>query len=214
MANLFTRMKDTITADFHEILDKKEQKNPMAVLNQYLRQSEQETEKVRVLVERQHKLKEEFAREQMKAQDMAEKRQKQAEIAKRAGEETMYEFAMKEYEEYSERAERMKVSRQDAVQHLEELERKYEDMKHRLKDMYLKRMELMGRENVARAHHKMNHVIEHTSENSYNRFQEMEHYIDNLEYKVNSAYYHNTFDSKIAKLEKQMQEQEKATANH
>ncbi|WP_028784247.1 PspA/IM30 family protein [Thalassobacillus devorans] len=214
MANLFERMKDSITADFHELLDKKEQKNPMAVLNQYLRQSEQETEKVRVLVERQHKLKQEFAREQIKAQDMAEKRQKQADIAKRAGEEDMYEFAMKEYREYHERAERMKTSRQEAVHQLEELEQKYEDMKHRLKDMHLKRMELMGRENVARAHHKMNHVIEHTSENSYNRFNEMEHYIDNLEYKVNSAYYRNTFDSKIAQLEKQMQEQENATANH
>ncbi|MBM7551925.1 PspA/IM30 family protein [Thalassobacillus pellis] len=214
MANLFTRIKESVSADFHDLLDQKEQKNPMALLNQYLRQSEQETEKVRKLVERQHRLKEEFTRELHKAEDLANKRKHQAEIANKAGEDAMYEFAMKEYEEYASRADRMKASREDAVNQLEELEQKYEEMKHKLKDMHLRRLELMGKENVARAHHRMNSVIERTSHDSYSRFSEMEHYIDDLEYKVNSAYYRNTFDSKIAQLEKQMQEQEKAEANH
>ena len=40
MNQLFSRMKQAISADFHDLLDKKEKKNPIAMLNQYLRQCE------------------------------------------------------------------------------------------------------------------------------------------------------------------------------
>lgn len=142
----------------------------------------------------------------MKAQDLADKRLKQAEIAEKAGEEDLYDFAKRDYEEYQARAERMKASRTEASNQLEELEQKYEEMKHRLKDMHLRRMELMGRENIAHANHQMNKVLENVSEKPFSKFAEMERYIDNLEYKVNSAYFRSTFDSKIAKLEKELKE--------
>lgn len=212
MANLFTRLKNSITADVHEALDQKEQKNPVAMLNQYLRESEKETEKVRKLVERQYRLKDEFSQEFQKAQDMADKRRRQADIAEKAGESTMYEFAIKEQQEYEARSERLQASRRDSIEQLEGLERKYEEMKHKLKDMHLKRMELMGRENIARAHHRMNRVIEDTADKPYSRFSEIDRYIEDLEYKVNSAYYHNTFDSKMAHLEKEFDNREEVPA--
>ncbi|WP_163527579.1 PspA/IM30 family protein [Halobacillus ihumii] len=211
MANLFTRLKDTITADLHDALDQKEQKNPIAMLNQYLRESEKETEKVRKLVERQYRLKDEFSREQQRAEEMVDKRKHQAEVAQKAGEETMYEFAVKEREAYEERSKRLKGSYEEAVKQLETLEQKYEEMKHKLKDMHVKRMELMGRENIARAHHRMNQVLEDTADKPYARFSEMDRYIEDLEYKVNSAYYRNTFDSKVAQLEKDMKNTEDVT---
>lgn len=209
MSNIFTRIKDSVSADLHTMMDKKEQKNPMTALNQYLRQSEQEKEKVRKLVDRQYKLKDEFTREYHKAQDLAEKRLRQAKIAEKAGEEQMHEFALKEHEEYQMRADRMKVSREEAVQQLENLERKYEEMKHKLKDMHLRRMELMGRENVANANQQINRVVTESADKPFSRFAEMEQYIEGLEYKVNSSYYRSTFDSKIANLEKEMQESER-----
>jgi phage shock protein A len=188
------------------MLDQKEQKNPLASLNQYLRQSEQEKEKVRKLIERQYRLRDEFTREYHKAQDMADKRLKQAGIAEKAGEEEMRAFARNEHEEYQMRADRMKASREEAVQQLETLEQKFEEMKHKIKDMHLRRMELMGRENVANANHQISQVIEETSEKLFSRFSELEQYIEGLEYKVNSSYYRSTFDNKIAKLEKDMEE--------
>lgn len=204
--NIFTRIKDSISADLHTMMDKKEQKNPIAALNLYLRQSEQEKEKVRKLIDRQYKLKEEFTREYIKAQELADKRLKQAQIAERAGEEEMQEFAIKEHEEYQNRAERMKASKDEAITQLDNLERKYEEMKHRLKDMHLRRMELMGRENIAKANHQINRVVDDAPEKSFSKFEEMEQYIENLEYKVNSSYYRSTFDHKIAALEKQQEE--------
>ncbi|MGP4105478.1 PspA/IM30 family protein [Virgibacillus sp. L01] len=206
MTNIFTRIKDSVSSDLHNIMDQKEQKNPIAALNQYLRQSEQEKEKVRKLVERQYKLKDEFTKEYHKAQDLADKRLKQAGIAEKAEEAQMHEFAVREHEEYQVRADRMKASREEAVEQLETLEQKYEEMKHKLKDMHLRRMELMGRENVAHANHQINKVVEETSEKPFSRFAEMEQYIEGLENKVNTSYYRSTFDSKIDKLEKEMQE--------
>ena len=146
MSQLFSRMKQAITADFHDLLDKKEKKNPIAMLNQYLRQAELETEKVRKLVERQSLLKAEFTREENDSQQLAEKRKHQAEIAKQAGEEELTEFATQESFQYEQRASRLKEALQQVEQQLNELVRKYEEMKHKLKDMNIKRMELMGKE--------------------------------------------------------------------
>ena len=108
MTNLFARIKNTVLADLHEALDQKEQKNPIALLNQYLRECEQETEKVRKLLERQYRLKEEFTREYNQALELAEKRKKQAEIASNAGEVELYQFAIAEQQQYDERILRLK----------------------------------------------------------------------------------------------------------
>jgi lia operon protein LiaH len=204
--NLFTRIKNTISADLHEILDQKEQKNPIALLNQYLRECEAETEKVRKLVERQYRLKAEFSREYQYAQAMAQKRSRQADVALQAGEETLYEFALKEKQQFEEREVRLKDSLNQVAKSLEELEQKYEEMKHKLKNMHIKRMELMGRENIARANQKINAVLDSGSysEKVFSRFDEIEQYMDRLEHQVNSAYYRSTIDAKIAQIEKEM----------
>jgi lia operon protein LiaH len=206
MTNLFTRIKNTITADLHEALDQKEKQNPISMLNQYLRQCELETEKVRKLLERQYTLKDEFTREYHHAVELAEKRKLQADIALKAGETALHEFAVAEHNQYSERAKRLSQSLEQAKGQLEELERKYEEMKHKLKDMHIRRMELMGRENVTRAHNRMDHVLETNtqSKQAFSRFQEIENYLDSLENQVNSAYYRSTIDGRIAQLEKDM----------
>lgn len=205
MANLFTRIKNTILADLHNVLDEKEQKNPIALLNQYLRECEQETEKVRKLLERQYKLKDEFTREYQNAVSLAAKRKSQAEIAANANETELYQFALNEQQQYEERASRLKESMDAAGRQLLDLEQKYEVMKHKLKDMNIRRLELMGRENVCRAQHKMNTVLDSQaySSKSYSRFQEIESYLDRLEQQVDSSYYRSTIDARIAQLEKQ-----------
>ncbi len=206
MTNLFSRIKQTISADFHEILDKKEEKNPIALLNQYLRQCEAETEKVRKMVERQYLLKNEFQRELQEAADLAEKRKHQAGIAEQAGESELQNFADIESQQYAERAVRLKEALHENEKQLSELEQKYREMKHKLKDMSIKRMELMGRENIARAHHRINTVLDTTihPNKPIAKFEEMESYLDRLEHGINSSYHRNTIDAKIIQLEKDM----------
>ncbi|MFJ5716183.1 PspA/IM30 family protein [Neobacillus sp. NPDC093127] len=205
MTNLFTRIKNTITADLHEALDQKEKQNPIVLLNQYLRQCEQETEKVRKLLERQYTLKDEFTREYHQAAELAEKRKYQAEIASKAGETELYQFAAAEHQQYADRAQRLSASLEQVKGQLGDLERKYEEMKHKLKDMNLRRMELMGRENVTRANVRINQVLDSNtySDKSYSKFKDIENYLDRLEHQVNSSFYRNTIDARIAQLEKE-----------
>ncbi|MFJ7726865.1 PspA/IM30 family protein [Neobacillus sp. NPDC097160] len=206
MTNLFTKIKDFIVADLNETLHQKEKQNPIAKLNQYLRQCEQEAAKVGKLVERQSQLRDEFTREYSLAVEFAEKRKHQAEIALKAGETELYQFAAAEHQQYSERAQRLKASHTQVTEQLEELERKHEEMKHKLKDMHLRRMELMGQENVSRANLGMNHVLESDSytTQSYSKFKDIENYLDRLEQKMHSSFFRSTIDSKVAQLEKEM----------
>lgn len=206
MANIFTRIKNIVVADINEILDKKEQKNPVSVLNQYIRRCEQETEKVRKLIERQYMLKNEFARELAEAEALEEKRRRQAEIAATAGETELEQFARQEAAQYEARAGRLKEGLAKVEEDLVSLEKKYDEMKHKLKDMKIRRLELMGRENAARAHYCMNQVLENGkyANESYSRFKEMEAFLDNLEEKVRQDYHRNTIDARIAELERKM----------
>ncbi|MGX1266093.1 lia operon protein LiaH [Rossellomorea marisflavi] len=214
MGNLFQRIKHTVMSDIHEVIDKKEQKNPIAVLNQYLRQCEQEVEKVQKLMERQYTLKEEFKKEHHHALSLAEKRKHQAEVAGNAGETELHQFAVQEQAFYEERALRIAESAAQAEKDLQDLERKYEEMKHKLKDMYIKRMELMGRENIARAQSKVNTVLDPSAgytDGRFSKFDEIEQYLDRLEHGVQNSYYRSTIDAKIAQLEKETKKEETAS---
>jgi lia operon protein LiaH len=208
--NIFARIKQTVSADFHEFLDKKEQKNPISLLNEYLRQCEAETEKVRQLLQRQYILKDEFAREYGEALDLANKRKQQAEIAERARELELHSFASKESLQYEERSNHLNQALNQAEKQLNELERKYQDMKHKVKDMKIRRLELMGRENVARANQRINQVVDatHSSSKSVAKFEEIEQYIDRLEYDITSSYHRNTIDARIVQLEKELKNKE------
>lgn len=210
MNDLFSRMKQTLTADFYHVLDKMEQKNPISLLNQYLRQAEAETEKVRKLVERQYQLKAEFTKELAEAEGLAEKRKNQAKIAETAGESELQAFAIQESERYSTRALRIKEALLKAEKQLNELEYKHREMKHKLKDMNIRRMELMGKENIAHAHQRMNQVIDagSTSSSSTGKFEDTENYLDNLEQRINSNYQRQSIDARIIQLEKEMKTEE------
>ncbi|WP_223590740.1 PspA/IM30 family protein [Neobacillus bataviensis] len=206
MSNLFTKIKDIIVADLNETLHQKDTQNPISKLNQYLRQCEQETEKVGKLVERQARLKDEFLKEYNLAAELAEKRKHQAEIASNAGETELYQFAAAEHQQYVERSQRLSTSLAQANEQLNELKRKYEEMKHKLKDMHLRRMELMGRENVTRANIGMNQVLEtNSSQNhSYSKFKDIENYLERLENKIKDTFNQVSLDEQIAQLEKKM----------
>lgn len=206
MTNLFTRIKDIIAADLHQALDQKEKQNPISLLNHYLRQCEQETDKVKTLIERQYTLQDQFTKEYQAALELAAKRKHQAEIASKAGETALTEFAETEHQQFLVRAEHLSKAMEQTKLQLEELERKYQEMQHKLKDMNIRRLELMGRENVTRAQHRMNMVLNSNpnTDRSISRFQEIENYLDRLEYQVNSSYYRSTIDARIAELEKEM----------
>ncbi|MGE8206732.1 PspA/IM30 family protein [Heyndrickxia sp. NPDC080065] len=209
MTTLFEKIKNSVMADLHDILETKEKNNPISRLNQYLRESENEAKKVEKLIERQYLLKEEFARELKQAESMADKRCKQGEIALQANELTLHQVAIDEEAIYKVQALSLKEAYNEASSQLEMLEKKHREMKIKLKDMHIKRLELMGRENVIKVTKKINHVLDDSIAGKANvRFEETNRYMDHLEGRINSSYDMSMFDSRINELEKGLKTEE------
>jgi len=203
MNSLWNRFKYSVQADLHTVLDKKESKNPIAMLNQYLREAEKQTDSIGKLLERQSKLKTEMQKELTEAEKMADKRRSQLVLAQTAGEEDLIAFAEEEIAAYDTRAAELSESVMETAYELISLERKFEEMKHKVKDMKVRQLQLMGKENVTRAHQRMNQVI--SPENADSKMAsigEMKKYIENLGGKIEREYETSSMDRRLETLEK------------
>jgi len=209
MNNLFERIKQAIKDDFYEAAEKKKDPNPISMLNQYLRESETEVKKAAKLIERQKLLKDEFYKEWQRLEKMAEKRKEQGAIALKAGAEDLSEIALREQAQYEERAGRLKQAYDNSVNQLEEMEQKYREMKLKLKDMHLKRLELMGQENVVLMKNKMNTVLKETEFGiPAESMENIGKLFEREEKKANDEYEISIFDARIQQLAKELSKQD------
>ncbi|MBO1914645.1 hypothetical protein J4G37_58705, partial [Microvirga sp. 3-52] len=103
--------------------------------------------------ERQFKLKTELQKELTEAETMVDKRRNQLKLAQSVGEEDLVAFAEQEVSTYEKRANDLTQTIIHVADELTTLERKFEEMKHKVKDMKVRQLQLMGKENVTRAHH-------------------------------------------------------------
>ncbi|KQL37442.1 PspA/IM30 family protein [Psychrobacillus sp. FJAT-21963] len=206
MTSLLKRLKYSVEADLHKLFDKKEEKNPIAMLNQYIREAEKQTEQTGKWLERQGKLKQELEKELEETLQMVEKRKHQVELATASGEEDLAAFAQAELNAYSERTSVLQNSIQQTTEELFGLERKYEEMKHKIKDMKVRQLQLMGKENVTRAHHQMDRILQpEQKEKNFGTFQEMEQYIERLGQKLEKEHEITSMEQRLEMLEKNAQ---------
>lgn len=206
MTSLLKRLKYSVEADLHKLFDKKEEKNPIAMLNQYIREAEKQTEQTGKWLERQGKLKQELEKELAETLQMVEKRKHQVELATASGEEDLAAFAQAELNAYSERTSVLENSIQQTTEELFGLERKYEEMKHKIKDMKVRQLQLMGKENVTRAHHQMDRILQpEQKEKNFGTFQEMEQYIERLGQKIEKEHEITSMEQRLEMLEKNAQ---------
>ncbi|MGE7950012.1 PspA/IM30 family protein [Lysinibacillus sp. NPDC093688] len=201
--NLFQRFKYTIEADLHHVFDKKEQKNPIAMLNQYIREAEKQTEQTGKLLERQGQLKEKLEQEFKQNADLLAKREAQLKLATTSGEQDLIDFATDEVAAYTARNNTLQTSIEVSTREYFELERKFETMKHKIKDMKVRQLQLMGKENVTRAHHQMDGMI---AKNNKTNFEDLESYIDKLAYQIDKDHEVTSFETRLAQLEKNVAE--------
>ncbi|EFI66522.1 hypothetical protein BFZC1_20108 [Lysinibacillus fusiformis ZC1] len=202
--NLFQRFRYTVEADLHQLFDKKEQKNPISMLNQYIREAEKQTEQTGKLLERQGQLKEKLEQEYKENADLLAKRESQLALAKSSGEQDLIDFATDEVTAYSARNLTLQASIEASTREYFELERKFETMKHKIKDMKVRQLQLMGKENVTRAHHQMDGMI---AKNNKTNFEDLEAYIDKLAYQIDKDHELTTFEARLAELEKKAVEE-------
>lgn len=202
MKNLWNRFKYTVEADLHELFDKKEAKNPIAMLNQYIRQAEKETTSVGKLLERQAKLKEALEQEQKEAVMMLEKRRKQLQLAEQTAEEDLIAFAASEVQAYDKRLQHITEEIQVTVKELMALEQKFEQMKHQVKDMKVRQLSLMGKENVLRANARMDQIIQQDdSDQRADNLNEVHTYMEGLGQKIDREYERSSLERRLYALE-------------
>ncbi|MFC4410811.1 PspA/IM30 family protein [Chungangia koreensis] len=206
MTTLWNRFKYSVEADLHSLFDKKEKKNPIAMLNQYIREAEKQTGETGKLLERQGQLKKELEKEYTAANEMLAKRLKQLELAQASGENDLVFFAEQEVTAYSQRTEVLSESIRNAGEELFQLERKFEEMKHKVKDMKVRQLQLMGKENVVRANHRMDRVLtpeaSEQAEKRLGTFNEMEEYIEKLGKQIDKEHEISNMERRLESLEK------------
>ncbi|EGQ26355.1 hypothetical protein HMPREF9372_1635 [Sporosarcina newyorkensis 2681] len=195
------RLKYTVQEDLNSLMEKKNGKeNPLEQLNQYFLEAQQQTAEIGKLLERQGRLKEELENERQDADLMAMKRRRQLELAEATGEMELISFAKSEVEAYEGRVARLSASIQEATQELLVLERKFEEMKHRVKDMRVRQLQLMGKENVKRADEKMNRFV--TPENIFSSLDDLHAYIENLGGTTRTTPSASSMEQRLDSLEK------------
>ncbi|MEK4424685.1 PspA/IM30 family protein [Solibacillus sp. FSL K6-1523] len=200
MKNLLTKFKYSIQADLHDLFDKKVEKNPLSMLNQYIREAEKQTEQTGKLLTRQAQLKKELEAQLIQTDEMLEKREKQLALATTTEEAELIAFANDEVIAYGTRKQALLASMDVANEEYFALERKFETMKHKIKDMKVRQLQLMGKENVVRAHHQMDKVL---TANKTENFDELSTYIDDLAQNIDRKYEVTTFEARLAQLEKE-----------
>ncbi|MBD7985423.1 PspA/IM30 family protein [Sporosarcina sp. Sa2YVA2] len=208
MNSLWNRLKYTVQADLHAVLDKQEKKNPIALLNQYITEAEKQTTSVGKLLERQSQLKAALEKEYAEAASMADKRRNQLALAESTGEEDLVTFAQTEVHAYETRATDLAKSITESAQELMSLERKFEEMKHKVKDMKVRQLQLMGKENVTRANRRMDSFIspDH-ADKQVSSVSEMKNYIENLDKKISNEYETSSMERRLESLEKSAAQQ-------
>ncbi len=180
------------------------------MLNQYIREAEKQTEQTGKLLERQGQLKEKLEQEYKENADLLAKRESQLALAKSSGEQDLIDFATDEVTAYSARNLTLQASIEASTREYFELERKFETMKHKIKDMKVRQLQLMGKENVTRAHHQMDGMI---AKNNKTNFEDLEAYIDKLAYQIDKDHELTTFEARLAELEKKSSRRKLTTAN-
>lgn len=204
---LLQRLKYTVEADINNFFDKKEKKNPIAMLNQYIREAEKQTDETGKYLERQGELKQKLEKEMTQTISMLEKRQEQVTLAQASAELDLVEFAQEEVNAYTNRKVALESSIEQVTQELFALERKYEEMKHKIKDMKVRQLQLMGKENVVRAHTQMDRILDPESRTQQSdrldTFETMEDYITNLGQKIEQEHEVTSMEQRLALLEKE-----------
>ncbi|HSI66993.1 MAG TPA: PspA/IM30 family protein [Planococcus sp. (in: firmicutes)] len=203
MTTLWQRLKFAVATDMDAILDKKEEKNPVSLLNKYILEAEKETETAGKWLERQTSLSRTLEKELQDAESLFEKRQAQAELARASGESDLAAFAEQEVSVYNNRIDELRNTLEENTLESVALEQRYEEMKHKVKDMKVRQLQLMGKENATRAHYQMDKILspELVAER-IGSFDDMTSYIKSLGNKVEERHERFTMERRLEALEK------------
>lgn len=201
MTNIFKRFFSTVEAEVNFALDKKESKNPAVMLTKYLHDAEKQVTATGKLLARQAQLKTKLEQELATATTMLTKREAQLKLAEQSDEQDLIAFAAQEVSIYQNRKATLEDSITLTASQYLDMERRYEEMKHKIKDMRVRQLQLMGKENVTRANHTMNNILQSKTNSAVQNFESAERYIDNLAVDITAQQQESMYEYRLAKLQ-------------
>jgi len=154
---IFKRLRDLTMASINDLLDKAE--DPVKMLNQFLRDMEEDIQEAEVAVAKQIAVEKKFKQQYEEAQEMVAKREEQAMKALEAGNEDLARRALQDKKEHQERYDEMKRQYETAKANADQLRSQLQEMKDEFNKMKNKKDILVARAEAAKAQKQINQTM-------------------------------------------------------
>ncbi|CEH27963.1 hypothetical protein AM501_14870 [Aneurinibacillus migulanus] len=155
--SLFKRVRDITTATMHQVLDHVE--DPVAMLNQYMRDMESEISQAELAIARQIAVEKKWKMMLEEAEARSEKRERQARLAVESGDEAIARRALEDKLICDSKAEEYRKQYEIARQQTILLREQLQELKDKFYEMRNKKATLLSRANAARASKQMNQAL-------------------------------------------------------
>ncbi|OGX61164.1 MAG: phage shock protein A [Paenibacillus sp. RIFOXYA1_FULL_44_5] len=154
---IFKRMRDMTMATVNDLLDKAE--DPVKMLNQFLRDMEEDIQEAEVAVAKQIAIEKKFKQQVEEAEEMVQKREQQAMKALEQGNEELARKALKDKKEHQIRYDEMNQQHETAKLNADKLRAQLQEMKDEYGKMKNKKEMLVARAETAKAQKQINQAM-------------------------------------------------------
>ncbi|GKS10806.1 PspA/IM30 family protein [Paenibacillus chitinolyticus] len=154
---IFKRLRDLTMASMNDLLDKAE--DPVKMLNQFLRDMEEDIQEAEVAVAKQIAIEKKFKQQYEEAEEMVGKRTEQAMKALEQGNEDLARRALEDKKEHQTRFDEMKRQYDIAKTNADQLRNQLSEMKDEFSKMKNKKDLLIARAEAAKAQKHINQAM-------------------------------------------------------
>jgi len=185
--SIFQRLFRIGKANVNAAIDKIE--DPVKVIDQVLRELDDDIEKVTAAVTTQMAVEKRFARELQEAEDVIKRRDAQARQALQSGNDDLAREALADKQRHVEKRDAVKLSYDKAAATSAKLRSQLDDMKAKVTDMKNQRSTLIAQAEAAKAQKQINQTMAGVGSNNLtSTFDRMEEKIKQMHDEADAAY--------------------------